>query len=48
VSTAEIAEWITIYYGIKQTAWNCIYIKIIFQLLEGEFRNVLPDGTLIY
>ena len=28
--------------------WNCIYIKIVFLLLEGEFRNVLPDGTLIY
>jgi len=37
-----------IYYRIKQTTWNYIYIKIIFLLLEGEFRNVLPDGTLIY
>lgn len=46
--TAEIAECKTIYYGIKQTKWNCIYIKIILLLLEGEFRNVLPDGTLIY
>jgi hypothetical protein len=48
VPTAEIAECKTIYYGIKQTKWNRIYIKIIFLLLGGEFRKVLPDGTLIY